>query len=81
MFVPMPGGFIGGSSSGPAFGIRVKYLIWDYGNNQPIYAGIVATNFGTADLKNKNEMNQDFLLAIHHLLNDTPFWNIQISDL
>jgi len=81
MFVPFPGGFVAGNAGGQSFGIRAKYLIWDYTNDRPIYAGIIATNFGTADLNNKEEINVDLRLAIYHLLNDTPFWNVQTSDL
>jgi hypothetical protein len=81
MFVPFPGGAVAGNAGGLSFGIRGKYLIWDYANNQAIYAGIIATNFNTANINNKDEMNMDLLLAVYHLLNDTPFWNIQPSDL
>ncbi len=39
IFVPLPGGFVSGSTSGPCFVLKGTYVMWDYDKDRAICAG------------------------------------------
>lgn len=75
IFFPLPGGFIAGNTTGPAFGIYGKYILWDYDKECAICAGNFKKNFLTMSIGNNYDKDR-IKPVIISILNNTPFWKI-----
>jgi hypothetical protein len=76
ILIPLPGAVIGGSATGPAFGIRGKYILWDYKNNTSICAGNFNRNFRTIKIGTEADETRLHSIVVE-ILNKTPYWKIQ----
>ena len=79
--MPLPWGYVGDRRILPSFGLRGKYVLWDYGNDKPLCIGKFDRNLASLNLKNKDALNMEIVLAVFNLLKDTGFWKIRNSDL